>query len=127
MKVLFFKNTSFMLSEEDKRRLEYFAPLFGFEFRRIDDSRYFLRSITADSSVEGLLPATVAHRRLLSEIASKTSRWVYFNTFTSTRDSLLGMPDSKIERIADLYANWIADASLQAAVAKRRRKASASE
>lgn len=127
MGVLTFKSTSFMLSEEDKRRLERFAPLFGFEFQRIDESQYFLRSITADSSVEGLLPVAVAHRRLLAEIASKASRWVYFNTFTSTRDSLLGLPDAKIERIAELYAHWLADESLPAAAAKRRRKASASE
>lgn len=98
-------NRLFPLTAEDKTRLQNLAPLFDIDFRQIDEQTCGLRTMSAAgvgaSEVE--LPASLAHRRLLSEICEKTLPWIHFHLAESCRDSLLGRSDANLARIAQLY------------------------
>ena len=93
----------FSLTSVDNARLRKFAPIFGFEFRQIDDKTYSLRSIDGGSACDVLLSTESAHVRLLNEIGSRAAKWVYFRVGTSCRDSLLGLSDARLTRVAELY------------------------
>lgn len=93
----------FSLTSEDNARLRKFAPIFGFEFRQIDDKTYSLQSIDGGSACDVLLSSESAHVRLLNEIGSRAAKWVYFRVGTSCRDSLLGQSDARLMRVAELY------------------------
>lgn len=96
--------TLLSLSIEDKARLQKFAPLFDIEFWQLDEATYLLRSCDGLSSLEKTLPCEHAHIRLLMEICERSVHWLYFHFGESCRDTFLGQPDARIERIAALYA-----------------------
>lgn len=93
-----------LLTTADKARLENFAPLFDIEFRKTSDGNYRLRTYSDTFVCEQTLPATVAHVRLLMEICERAVHWVHFHFAQSCRDSLLGLTDERIHRVAELYA-----------------------
>lgn len=92
------------LNFEDKARLHEMSHLFGIEFRQIGDDEYLLRHVDGSQSDEVLLSGSVAHKRLLTEICSKSAPWVYFHIDESCQDSLLNHSDARLRRIAELYA-----------------------
>jgi len=44
--------------------------------------------------------------RLAVELCSKTIRWVYYQPGVVCAQTSLGIPDSKIDRLAQLYQRW---------------------
>ena len=93
-----------LLTTADKARLEKFAPLFDIEFHETSDGHYRLRIHSDTVAYEQTLPATVAHVRLLMEICERAVHWVHFHFAQSCRDSLLGLTDERIHRVAELYS-----------------------
>ena len=97
------KRTPLSLTSADCARLEEVAPNFGVEFQQVDEATYRLRSADAGRACDVMLGAEVAHFRLLAEICSRASKWVYFNFEVSPRDSLLRQTDARLMRVASLY------------------------
>lgn len=97
------KKCRLSLTSADNARLEEIAPLFGLDFHRADDKTYSLRSADAGRVCDVRLGADVAHIRLLAEICSRASKWIYFNFAVSPRDSLLRQSDARLMRVASLY------------------------
>ena len=97
------KKRGLSLTSADCVRLEEFALNFGVEFQQIDEATYRLRSSDAGRACDVLLSAEVAHFRLLAEICSRASKWVYFNFAVSPRDSLLRQSDARLLRVASFY------------------------
>jgi hypothetical protein len=91
------------LNSEDKARLHEIAHRFGIEFRKFGDDEYLLRSVDGRNFDEFLLPSSIAHKRLLTEICSRCAPWVYFHFGESCQDSLLNHSDARLWRIAELY------------------------
>lgn len=98
------ENKLFTLTSEDKIRLQNLAPLFDIDFRKIDEQTCALRTTAGANALEVELPASIAYRRLLSEICEKTVPWIPFHLKESCRDSLLGRSDANLARVAVLYA-----------------------
>lgn len=105
--------TSFasQLTRIDKARLESFAPLFDIEFLPQDDNTVVLRLRSPqDNSVsEHRVSGERAHVRLLTELCSRTVRWIYYHPGESILCSFLGQTDAKISRIGELYVRWKAE------------------
>ena len=97
------KKPRLSLTSADCVRLEAIALSFGVEFQQIDEATYRLRSSDAGRACDVLLSAQVDHFRLLAEICSRASKWVYFNFEVSPRDSLLRQSDARLLRVASLY------------------------
>jgi hypothetical protein len=97
------KKTRLSLTSADCARLEAIALSFGVVFQQVDEATYRLRSDDAGRACDVLLSAEVAHFRLLAEICSRASKWVYFNFEVSPRDSLLRQTDARLMRVASLY------------------------
>ena len=97
------KKPRLSLTSADCVRLEAIALSFGVEFQQIDETTYRLRSSDAGRACDVLLSAEVAHFRLLAEICSRASKWVYFNFEVSPRDSLLRQSDARLMRVASFY------------------------
>ena len=97
------KKRRLSLTSADCVRLEEFALNFGVEFQQIDEATYRLRSSDAGRACDVLLSAEVAHFRLLAEICSRASKWVYFNFEVSPRDSLLDQTEARLLRVASFY------------------------
>jgi len=91
------------LSIEDKDRLQKIAPEFGIELHQVNDDEYELRHVDDPYGERVVVPASVAHKRLLLEVCSCAAPWVYFHLRESCRDSLLNITDARLERIAELY------------------------
>ena len=104
MQALHTQRTSFSLSIADAARLEKFAPLFDIDFRQIDESTFALKASGGEQGCDVLIPAAIAHRRLLAEISERAVRWVHFHLGQSCRSSLLGQGDARLSRVAELYA-----------------------
>lgn len=98
------KNRLFPLTADDKTRLQNLAPLFDIHFRKIDEKTCVLRTMAGAGALEVELSASLAYRRLLSEICGKTVHWIHFHLDESCRDSLLGRSDANLARVAELYA-----------------------
>ena len=98
------KNRLFPLTSEDKTRLQNLAPLFDIHFRKLDEQTCVLRTTAGARALEVELPASLAYRRLLSELCEKTVPWIHFHFEESCRDSLLGRSDANLARVAVLYA-----------------------
>ncbi|WP_041377714.1 hypothetical protein [Polaromonas naphthalenivorans] len=98
------KNRLFPLTAEDKTRLQNLAPLFDIHFRKMDEQTCVLRTMAGAGALELKLPASLAYRRLLSELCEKTVPWIPFHLKESCRDSLLGRSDANLARVAVLYA-----------------------
>ena len=98
------QKTSFSLSRADAARLEELAPMFDIDFRQLADSTYALKASGDEHGSDVMLPAAIAHRRLLAEISERAVRWVHFHLGQSCRNSLLGLGDARFSRVAELYA-----------------------
>lgn len=92
-----------VMSDADKARLESIAPLFDIEFRVLDSFRCEI--VVRDGPATRVVEVAIqrAYTRLLTEICSKTINWVYFRGAEHCGKTLLGLPDTKIKRIAQLY------------------------
>lgn len=112
------KNRLFPLTAEDKTRLQNLAPLFDIHFRKLDAQTCVLQTTSAAgaAALELKLPASLAYRRLLSEICEKTVPWIHFHFEASCRDSLLGRSDANLARVAVLYARDRKAACARAAI-----------
>ena len=110
------KNRLFPLTAEDKTRLQNLAPLFDIHFRKLDEQTCVLRTTAEADAVDVELPASLAYRRLLSEICEKTVPWIHFHFEESCRDSLLGKSDANLARVAVLYARGRKAACAHAAI-----------
>lgn len=98
------KGGTFTLADADKERLERLAPLFDVEFRRSEDGHVHLTVADAGPPRCVVLPAAIAHTRLLTELCAKCVNWVYFRDQEHCGKTLLSLPDAKLRRIAELYA-----------------------
>ena len=99
------QNRLFPLTAEDKTRLQNLAPLFDIHFRKLDEQTCVLRTTSAACVLEVEFPASLAYRRLLSELCEKTVPWIHFHLEESCRDSLLRRSDANLARLAELYAS----------------------
>jgi len=104
MPPVLFENSLFHLTDDDKTRLQNLAPLFDIHFRKNGERTCVLKIIAGAGALELELPASLAYRRLLSEICGKTVHWIHFHLGESCRDSLLGRSDASLARVAELYA-----------------------
>lgn len=100
---VFPKRTALSLTSADRARLENIAPIFGVCFQQTDERTYNLRTLDEGRHFEISLSAEMAHLRLLNEIGSRAAKWVYFRIGVSCRDTLLGLSDSRLQRVAELY------------------------
>jgi hypothetical protein len=100
------KKNPFTLTSADEVQLQKLAPLFGIDFRRVDEQTYSLHINDGEGgrAAPTMLPAAVAHRRLLTEICGKASKWIYFYLGESCRDTLMGQSDARLKRVAELYS-----------------------
>ena len=112
------KNRLFLLTAEDKTRLENLTPLFDIHFRKLDAQTCVMQTTSAAGAgvSEVKLPASFAYRRLLSELCEKTVPWIHFHLEESCRDSLLGRSDANLARVAVLYARDRKAAPIHAAI-----------
>ncbi|MNR71596.1 hypothetical protein D3C71_22270 [compost metagenome] len=92
------------LNESDRKRLEAFAPLFDVVVDAMpEQDNIKLRVLDRGGWRESQVRRERLHTRLLAELCSKTVRWVYFPLGEPCHKALLGLADSRIERIAQLY------------------------
>lgn len=99
------KKTSTPLARDDAARLEKIAPMFDIQFHQVDGETYRLGTLDVNDGHEVILPALVAHRRLLAEICARAAPWVHFRLGVSCRDSLLrDQSEARLARVAELYA-----------------------
>jgi hypothetical protein len=95
--------TGFRLTVHDKQRLQNLAPHFNIGFELRSNVSWSLYPNAHDRTGEIVLDADIAHRRLLTEMCSRAARWLHFALGSSCRDTLLGLSDSRLQRIAQLY------------------------
>lgn len=95
----------FSLSENDRHRLEKLAPHFNLGFEAWSNITWALYPDACERTGGIVLNENVAHRRLLSELCSRAARWLPFRLGESCRDTLLGLTDARLRRIAQLYTN----------------------
>lgn len=112
MPTLFSKKQTFPLTADDKSRLQKLAPLFDIHFCKIDENTCILTTMAGAGALEVELPASLAYRRLLSEICEQTVHWIHFHFDESCRDSLLGRNDANLALVAELYARDRNDARI---------------
>jgi hypothetical protein len=96
-------STGFRLNAHDKQRLENLAPHFNIGFEVQSNLSWSLYPNAHDRTGEIVLNAGIAHRRLLTELCSRAARWLHFALGSSCRDTLLGLSDCRLQRIAQLY------------------------
>lgn len=94
-----------LLNDQDRQRLESFAPLFDVIVDRAEaPENVKLRVLDKGGWRESTIKRERLHMRLLTELCSKTTRWVYYPTESPCANTqLLGQPDKKIHRLAELY------------------------
>ncbi len=92
------------LTTAERVRLQHLAPTFGLNFIQDAGDLFEIRDLKTGKHIASMLPSEVAYRRLLSEICSRSAKWIYFRIEESCRDTLLQSSDARLERIAELYA-----------------------
>lgn len=97
------------LSLADKARMEALAPLLDIEFLPQPNGKVRIRVTDCRGCQECEVSAELSHVRLLTELCSKVSRWVYFHPAQRAVDTLLRQPEAKLQRLAKLYARWKTD------------------
>lgn len=99
------EKSSHFLTQTEQARLQMLAPKFNIDFCQVDDETYRLNALDESGGHEVILPARVAHLRLLAEICARAAPWVHFHLGVSCRDSLLrDQSDARLARMAELYA-----------------------
>jgi len=96
---------SHSLTPAEQARLQILAPKFDIDFHQIDERTYAIKALAENGSREFILPAMVAHRRLLAEVCARAAPWVHFHLGASCRDTLLrAQSEAQLARVAELYA-----------------------
>lgn len=116
----------FVLSDEDKRRLLRFALLFDLPVSVLPNCDLRISTIAENGTplvVE--LPPELAYCRLLMELCSRTTRWLYYNPQEHCRETLLRLSDAKIARLAQLHKGWLSEMVPAPAPHRRTAKAAA--
>lgn len=98
------KRGAFSLTKAEKDRLQHLAPIFFLNFMQDKDDLFAIRDLDTGKYIASMLSPEFAFRRLLSEICSRSAKWIYFNFEERCRDTLLQCSDARLERIAELYA-----------------------
>lgn len=98
------KRGAFSLTKAEKDRLQHLAPIFGLNFMEDSDDLFVIRDLRTGNHIARMLPSEVAYRRLLTEICSRSAKWIYFHFEESCRDTLLQQSDARLGRIAELYS-----------------------
>lgn len=99
------KKPSHFLTQDDQAHLQALAPKFDIHFDQVDGETYRLNALDGSGGCEVILPATVAHLRLLAEICARAAPWVHFQVGVSCGDSLLrDQSAARLARVAELYA-----------------------
>ena len=98
------KARKFFLTPAENARLLNIAPLFGLRFTQLGGDLFAIRDLSTGEDVISLLPSDTAHWRLLSEICSRSAKWLHFHFGQNCRDTLLQNSDARLGRIAELYA-----------------------
>ena len=98
------KKTFTSLTPNDAAHLERIAPMFDIQFHEAGDGTYLLNALDGSGGHEVILPAKVAHLRLLAEICARAAKWVHFQVGVSCYDSLLrDQSEARLSRVAELY------------------------
>lgn len=100
--------STFIVSESDKARLIRLAPLFNTDIQPLPNKK--LRITTGfhqNQTAYVELPENLGFYRLILELSSKMSRWVYFHQGEHCSKTLLGQTDEKIKRVSELYKQWV--------------------
>lgn len=92
------------LNSEDRERLEQFAPLFDVHVHPSNEDEVILQVLDRGGWRESTILKERLHIRLLTELCSKTIRWVFYPIGKPCSDALLGLEDLRINRIAELYS-----------------------
>lgn len=97
-----------LLTPEEENRLCQLAPHFDVSIGPLDSPMVRVSVLNLSNGQQECyeLPREVAIRRALSEVCSRTVRWVYFNSKTPAWKSFFGYPDARLLRIAELYSRW---------------------
>ena len=91
-------------SAQDKHRLCEFAPKFLIQVEPHPDSTITLRlGLPSGKVQEVTLPEEKAYRRLVNEIGERVVNWHYFHQREDAKQTLLKLPDDKLNRLAELY------------------------
>lgn len=91
-------------SAMDKSRLREHAPSFYITVSLNDDNTVTLvlgGELKTQTSVT--LPEERAYRRLVNEICSKVTPWLYLHSREDSKTTLLKQTDAKLTRLAELY------------------------
>lgn len=91
------------LQPADRERLEAYAPLFDVVVSPLPENQVQLRVLDRGGWREHVIGAESLHVRLLSELCSKTLRWIYYPVGTPCYEALLGLAEARIRRISELY------------------------
>lgn len=99
------KESSHSLTQVEQARLQMLAPGFDIQFAQVDNKTYRINALDGNGGREVILPAAMAHRRLLAEICARAAPWVHFHLGVSCRDSLLrDQSVARLARVVELYA-----------------------
>lgn len=94
------------LTQADYLRLVRIADLFDVHYKEARPGTYEFNILEKDGWRRFELGADTAPVRLLTELGSKTVRWVYFHPGEHCGKTLLSLTDKKLERIGELYQRW---------------------
>lgn len=94
------------LSDAEITRLQRWAPLFDIFIEEVREDKWRFRVLYREGWSSFEVPALVGPTRLVSEICSKTIRWVYYQPCKSASQVFLSLSDQKIERFGELYVRW---------------------
>lgn len=93
----------YVLTEQDKLRLEETAPMFDILFKQISPTTYEL-SVSHDGELCTYeLKAYCAHLRLLSELCAITSRWICFHPGMHCAEILFSQLHLRLPRLVQLH------------------------
>ena len=97
------------LTDVDKRRLVEMASLFDIQVELRTEDAVLSGHRIRNSPV--ILPLTRAYPRLVSELCSITTRWIPYGPKQPCEQYLLGLTDTRIHRLGELYRIWQASLS----------------
>ena len=93
----------YVLTDQDKLRLEELAPLFDISFKQTSPATFELQVIKAGVLCTYEVKTACAHIRLLSELCELTSRWIYFHPEEHCAQTLFSQARQRLPRLVQLY------------------------
>lgn len=94
------------LTSDNVLRLKRVASLFDIYMTDSAGDTIHFRVLDKQGWRDFDISKDLAMTRLAVELCSKTIRWVYYQPGVVCADTLLSMPDGKIDRLAQLYQRW---------------------